>query len=92
MRVPDDAPELCPVCETAYDSISEHEAGIAVNLLDNERYRRVCFEPLLVDGSPRLRFYHHTHEQVAVGKSGDRPPTADSPTTGTESVLNGGDV
>jgi hypothetical protein len=35
-----------------------------VNLLDNERYRRVCFEPAGED-EPRIRFYHHTHKQAA---------------------------
>ncbi|WP_311173680.1 hypothetical protein [Halobellus ordinarius] len=81
MRVPDDAPELCPVCETAYDSISEHEGGLAVNLLDNERYRRVCFDPVLVDGSAWVRFYHHTHGQVSEdGSSTDSDPV----TPGTE--------
>lgn len=61
MDVPADAPERCPVCATGYESVSVHDAGLMVNLLDNPRYRRVCFEP--VDG-PRVRFYHHTHEQV----------------------------
>ncbi|RLM59192.1 hypothetical protein DVK02_00085 [Halobellus sp. Atlit-31R] len=65
MHVPDDAPVRCPVCERAYDSVSEHDDGLLVNLLDNERYRRVCFDPVLVDGEARVRFYHHTHEQVA---------------------------
>jgi hypothetical protein len=35
-----------------------------VNLLDNRRYRRVCFEPVSVDGIAHVRFYHHTHEHV----------------------------
>ena len=65
MHVPDDAPARCPVCEAEYDSVSEHDAGLLVNLLDNERYRRVCFDPVLVDGEARVRFYHHTHEQTA---------------------------
>jgi len=67
MRVPDDAPDRCPVCDAAYDSVSEHDRGVMVNLLDNDRYRRVCFEPTLVDGDARVRFYHHTHEQVESG-------------------------
>jgi hypothetical protein len=46
MDVPADAPESCPVCEAAYDSVSVHDAGLMVNLLDNDRYRRVCFEPV----------------------------------------------
>lgn len=64
MNVPDEVPDTCPVCEAAYDSVSEHEDGLIVNLLDNDHYRRVCFDPVLVDGDARVRFYHHTHEQT----------------------------
>ena len=64
MDVPEDAPDACPVCDTRYDSVSRHDAGLMVNLLDNERYRRVCFEPVSVEGVAHVRFYHHTHEQV----------------------------
>jgi hypothetical protein len=64
MDVPTDAPHVCPVCEASYESISRHDAGLLVNLLDNERYRRVCFEPVSHEGHPHVRFYHHTHEQV----------------------------
>jgi len=40
-----------------------------VNLLDNERYRRVCFDPVAGDdGAPLVEFYHHTHEQVNAGE------------------------
>ncbi|SFR45308.1 hypothetical protein [Halogeometricum limi] len=67
MRVPDDAPAACPVCGVDYDSISEHDAGLMVNLLDNEMYRRVCFDPVTLDGRAHVRFYHHTHEQVSDG-------------------------
>jgi hypothetical protein len=67
MDVPEDAPDVCPVCETPYDSVSRHDAGLMVNLLDNERYRRVCFEPVPVGGVAHLRFYHHTHEQTGGG-------------------------
>jgi hypothetical protein len=35
-----------------------------VNLLDNERYRRVCFDPDSRKNEPQLYFYHHTHEQA----------------------------
>jgi hypothetical protein len=62
-RVPETAPGRCPVCAVAYDSVSVHETGLMVNLLENERYRRVCFEPL---SGTRVRFFHHTHEQAAV--------------------------
>ena len=65
-----DAPERCPICETPYDSVSVHEEGVAVNLIGNERFRRVCFEPISDDGQSLLRFYHHTHEQA-----GTAPPS-----------------
>jgi len=64
-------PERCPICETAYDSASVHEEGVAVNLIENERFRRVCFEPI-DDGGPQLRFYHHTHEQAGTTPSSER--------------------
>ncbi|MFC7137444.1 hypothetical protein [Halobaculum litoreum] len=65
MDVPRDPPETCPTCGAAYDSVSVHDAGLVVNLLDNERYRRVCFEPVAGDdGAALVEFYHHTHEQV----------------------------
>ncbi|MFB6127550.1 MAG: hypothetical protein ABEJ79_09705 [Halolamina sp.] len=64
MRVPADAPERCPVCERRYDSVSRHGDGLMVNLLDNDRYRRVCFDPATDDGDPAVDFYHHTHEQT----------------------------
>jgi hypothetical protein len=62
MEVPDDPPAACPVCDRAYDSVSAHDAGVMVNLLDNERYQRVCFEPR---PEGRLWFFHHTHPQTA---------------------------
>ncbi|MFC6953655.1 hypothetical protein [Halorubellus litoreus] len=65
MEVPDDAPEDCPVCDRPYDSVSEHDAGVMVNLLDNERYQRVCFEPR---PGGRLWFFHHTHAQTATAE------------------------
>jgi hypothetical protein len=68
MRVPEDAAGVCPVCGVAYDSVSEHDAGLMVNLLDNAVYRRVCFDPVTVDGRAHVRFYHHTHEQVRAGR------------------------
>jgi hypothetical protein len=72
MRIPDDASADCPVCGDGYDSVSEHDAGLMVNLLDNERYRRVCFAPAAVGGDPHVRFYHHTHEQATGdGRGGD---------------------
>jgi hypothetical protein len=68
MDVPADAPDVCPVCDTAYDSVSQHDAGLMVNLLDNDRYRRVCFEPVSHEGVAHVRFYHHTHGQVGDGR------------------------
>jgi len=70
MGAPDDAPAECPVCHTDYESVSVHYEGVAVNLLENERYRRICFEPVDGDDGPLLRFYHHNHEQVGTGKPG----------------------
>jgi len=32
---PDDAPAECPVCHTDYESVSVHDGGVAVNLLEN---------------------------------------------------------
>ncbi len=62
--IPANPPETCPVCETVYDSVSEHAEGLMVGLADNERYRRVCFEPHTADDEARIRFYHHTHHQA----------------------------
>lgn len=60
----------CPVCGVAYDSRSVHGSGLLVNLLDNERYRRVCFDPAMnEDGDPVVRFYHHTHAQTTLDGS-----------------------
>jgi len=64
VEAPTDAPETCPGCGADYDSVSVHADPVMVNLLDNDRYRRVCFEPRSRDGEPRLYFYHHTHEQA----------------------------
>jgi hypothetical protein len=61
MRVPDDAPDSCPVCDREFDSVSEHDAGVMVNLEKNDRYQRVCFEPRREN---RLWFFHHTHAQT----------------------------
>ena len=76
MDVPEDAPAVCPVCETDYDSVSRHDAGLLVNLLDNARYRRVCFEPVSYEETAYVRFYHHTHEQVGTTA---RPSRTDRP-------------
>ena len=62
--VPKNTPDTCPACGAGYDSVSVHADAVMVNLFDNERYRRVCFDPGAEDGEGRLYFYHHTHEQV----------------------------
>jgi hypothetical protein len=82
MEVPSDPPERCPVCDATYDSVSVHEAGLMVNLRNNERYRRVCFAPLTRDGTPAVEFYHHTHAQVREGRrtADIDAPRADTPT------------
>jgi hypothetical protein len=68
MEVPDDAPDRCPVCEARYDSVSVHRSGLMVNLVNNERYRRACVDPVARDDSPAVAFYHHTHAQVRDGR------------------------
>ena len=65
MEVPADPPAVCPVCESEFDSVSVHDAGVMINLLENDRYRRVCLEPTGDGEQPRLRFYHHTHASAA---------------------------
>jgi hypothetical protein len=62
MFVPENPPATCPACGDEYESVSRHDDGFLVNLLDNERYRRVCFHPSTVEGAPALDCYHHTHE------------------------------
>ena len=77
MHVPEDQPATCPACGDPYESVSRHADGFVVNLLDNERYQRVCFEPAsggegpaTDGGDPVLDCYHHTHEQTD-GSAGD---------------------
>jgi hypothetical protein len=80
MEVPADVPATCPVCDRAYDSVSRHDDGLLVNLLDNDCYRRVCVQPVTVDGAGRVDFYHHTHDQCADGGTGEVvEPTAPAP-------------
>jgi hypothetical protein len=64
MDVPADPPDVCPVCDRPFESVSRHAGGLMVNLLDNERYRRVCFDPVAVDDVPHVDFYHHNHDQT----------------------------
>ena len=73
--VPGDAPARCPACGRAYASVSAHSGSLMVNLLDNERYQRVCFEPTSQDGDPCVYFYHHTHEQAALSEGTETATT-----------------
>ena len=75
-NVPQDAPPRCPACGRAYASVSAHRDSLMVNLFDNDRYQRVCFEPTSQDGDPCVYFYHHTHEQA-------------EPSEGTETATTG---
>ena len=72
-----DGPVLCPVCGADFESVSVHDEGLLVNMRDNDRYRRVCLEPVSDDGTPSIRFFHHTHEQAGTdrpGAAGGRVP------------------
>jgi hypothetical protein len=64
MYVPEDPPPTCPACGDPYESASRHADGFVVNLLDNERYQRVCFDPASDGDAPVLDCYHHTHGQA----------------------------
>jgi len=82
MYVPEDPPETCPACGDPYASVSRHDGGFVVNLLDNERYRRVCFYPVNadananadadIDADAAFDCFHHTHRQTgsSAGSSG----------------------
>ena len=70
-------PVICPVCGAAFESVSVHDEGLMVNMRDNDRYQRVCLEPVGDGDAPRIRFFHHTHEQVGTdqpGSAGGRIP------------------
>ncbi|MDS0281691.1 hypothetical protein [Haloarcula onubensis] len=72
-----DEPVICPVCGAAFDSVSVHDEGLMVNMRDNDRYQRVCLEPVSDDGVACIRFFHHTHEQAGsdqAGSAGGRIP------------------
>jgi len=93
MYVPEDPPETCPACGDPYASVSRHDGGFVVNLLDNERYRRVCFYPVNadananadadIDADAAFDCFHHTHRQtgssagVADEKTGADPASDD---------------
>ncbi|WP_142987323.1 hypothetical protein [Halorubrum cibi] len=77
MYVPADRPETCPACGEPYESASRHAGGFAVNLLENERYRRVCFHPATTaDGEPALDCFHHTHAEVGGCRENESPSGA----------------
>jgi len=65
-------PVICPVCGMDFESVSVHDEGLMVNMRDNDRYQRVCLEPVTVDETAVVRFFHHTHEQAGT----DRPGSA----------------
>jgi len=71
-------PVVCPVCGADFESVSVHDEGLMVNMRDNDRYQRVCLEPVSDEGgTPLIRFFHHTHEQAgtdAPGSAGGRIP------------------
>lgn len=80
MYVPEDPPETCPACGDPYASVSRHDDGFVVNLLDNERYRRVCFYPVdpdvdrdadpNTDAGAAFDCFHHTHRQAGSSAGG----------------------
>lgn len=71
-------PVICPVCGAEFESVSVHDEGLMVTMRDNDRYQRVCLEPVSDDtGAPLVRFFHHTHEQAGTdqpGSAGGRIP------------------
>ncbi|WP_277541009.1 hypothetical protein [Haloarcula laminariae] len=70
-------PVVCPVCGAGFESVSAHDEGLMVNMRDNDRYQRVCLEPVSDDGTALIRFFHHTHEQAGSdgpGSPGGRIP------------------
>ena len=73
--IPGDAPAQCPACGRTYASVSSHDGSLMVNLLNNDRYQRVCFEPESQDGEPCVYVYHHTHEQAAISQERDTATT-----------------
>ena len=64
MYQPADPPAQCPACGAPYESVSRHADGFMVNLIENDRYRRVCFYPAPPDSASAFDCFHHTHEQT----------------------------
>lgn len=56
-----DRPVVCPVCGADFESVSVHDEGVMVNLLDNDRFQRVCFQPVSDDEGPRWSAFSITH-------------------------------
>ena len=56
---PGDPPTDCPVCGDGYHSVTDHTGGLMVNLEPNERFDRVCFQPVGDGDEPKIRFFHH---------------------------------
>lgn len=61
-RHPEDPPARCSVCGEPYDAVSDHTGGLMVALAENERFDRVCFEPILDEAGDDAR---------VVGEDGD---------------------
>lgn len=65
----------CPACGCKYESYTVHREGLMVNLFQNPRFHRVCFNPVSQDGEAYVQFYHHTHDQVPdAGAVAGNPP------------------
>jgi len=89
MYVPDDSPDVCPVCGDGYESVSRHAGGFVVNLIDNERYGRVCFYPVESEAAEAaLDCYHHVHAE-ATEMNGE--PTVVAESTASEEPTAGRD-
>jgi hypothetical protein len=58
-HIPPDPPATCPVCESGYESVSDHAGGLMIGLNDNDRYSRVCCAPHDTGNAAHIRFYHH---------------------------------
>lgn len=66
-----EGPVVCPVCGADFEAVSVHDEGVMVNLVADDRFERVCLQPLSDDGTPLLRFFQHARD-----RNSDRPGTA----------------
>jgi hypothetical protein len=64
-QIPSDPPNTCPVCESGYESVSDHDGGLMIALNDNEKYRRVCCAPRDTGDTAQIRFYHHAIDDAS---------------------------